>query len=321
MTAYIIRRLLETILVLLIVSILVFIGMRFLPGDPILMLVSEQELGSMSDERIELLKHEYGLDKPIVVQYFDWMGGLLRGDLGKSIYYRTKVTDEMAQRLPVTLYLGAISFIITVALGIPAGVISAVRRAKFTDTVVTTLANIGITIPNFWLGFILVFIFGLKLRLLPVFGFVFPSEDFALSMKQIIMPVICLSIAGISGIARQTEIDHVGGHQAGLYSHCLVKRVKRENNHYRARNEKRPDPGSHIDRDASACPGRRCSIRRNCFQYSRHGKISHRCGFRPRLHGYPGGNHGNRRCSYTLQPAGRYILLLARSQNKIQLKK
>jgi peptide/nickel transport system permease protein len=205
LTAYIIRRLLETVVILLIVSVLVFLGMRFLPGDPILLLVSEQELGGMTDERIELLRHEYGLDKSIVVQYFDWVGGLFHGDLGKSIYYHTTVTDEMARRLPVTLYLGAIAFIITVILGIPAGVISAVRRAKFTDTVVTTLANIGITVPNFWLGFILVFIFGLKLKVLPVFGFVFPFEDFTLSIKQTIMPVICLSIAGIAGITRQTR--------------------------------------------------------------------------------------------------------------------
>lgn len=182
-----------------------FTTIRFLPGDPILMLVSEQEIGQMSEEKIALLKHEYGLDKQVVVQYFDWVSEIFHGDFGKSIFYRTKVANEIAKSLPVTLYLGSISFVLGVFIGIPAGVLSAVRRTSVVDTIVTTLANIGITVPVFWLGFILVFLFGIKLKVLPVFGFTFPFQDFSLSMKQIVMPIICLTVGQIAGITRQTR--------------------------------------------------------------------------------------------------------------------
>lgn len=205
MIAYTIRRVGEVFIVLIIVSILVFTTIRFLPGDPILMLVSEQEIGQMSEEKIALLKHEYGLDKQVVVQYFDWVSEIFHGDFGKSIFYRTKVADEIAKSLPVTLYLGSISFVLGVFIGIPAGVLSAVRRTSVVDTIVTTLANIGITVPVFWLGFILVFLFGIKLKVLPVFGFTFPFQDFSLSMKQIVMPIICLTVGQIAGITRQTR--------------------------------------------------------------------------------------------------------------------
>lgn len=205
MIAYTIRRVGEVFIVLIIVSILVFTTIRFLPGDPILMLVSEQEIGQMSEEKIALLKHEYGLDKQVVVQYFDWVSEIFHGDFGKSIFYRTKVANEIAKSLPVTLYLGSISFVLGVFIGIPAGVLSAVRRTSVVDTIVTTLANIGITVPVFWLGFILVFLFGIKLKVLPVFGFTFPFQDFSLSMKQIVMPIICLTVGQIAGITRQTR--------------------------------------------------------------------------------------------------------------------
>jgi peptide/nickel transport system permease protein len=205
MITYVVSRLLQSFAVMLIISLLVFFAMRLLPADPVLLLVSPEELARMSNDEIELLRHNYGLDKPLLVQYIDWIGGALHGDLGKSMRLQVSVSSEIVRCLPVTFYLGSIALILSIVIGIPAGIVSATKRAKAVDTIVTALANIGMTVPVFWLAFILVYIFALKLRWLPVAGFTFPFNNFALSMKQMIMPVVCLSLGSISVIARQTR--------------------------------------------------------------------------------------------------------------------
>ncbi|MBN1188381.1 MAG: ABC transporter permease [Dehalococcoidales bacterium] len=205
MTSFIIRRLIQTVIILIIVSMIVFLALRVLPGDPIVMLVSQSQLQDYSAEQIEKLRHEYGLDKSIPLQYIDWLKGAVHGDLGKSITNSEPVTKEILKRLPITIYLGILSFVLGIVIGIPAGIISAVRRGGWLDNTVTFLANIGITIPVFWLAVLLVYLFSLKLGWLPVFGYTSPFEDFAKSIRQIILPVICLSIFGVAGNARQTR--------------------------------------------------------------------------------------------------------------------
>jgi len=205
LTAYIIRRLIQAIIVLLIVTILVFFMMRLLPGDPVLMYLSSGDVAKVTPEQLQTIRHELGLDKPWLVQYFDWLGKAVRGDLGISIARRTTVASDMAQRVPVTLYLGIVAFIISLIIGIPAGVISAVRRGRWLDTTVTTLANLGITVPIFWLGLILLYIFALKLRILPVFGYTSPLVNFWQSTRQAIIPVFCLAVSAAAGTARQTR--------------------------------------------------------------------------------------------------------------------
>jgi peptide/nickel transport system permease protein len=205
MTSFIIRRLIQTVIILIIVSMITFLALRVLPGDPIVMLVSQSQLKDYSQEQIDTLRHQYGLDKSIPMQYVDWVGGLLHGDLGKSITNNEPVMKEIVKRLPITIYLGVLSFIIGIIIGIPAGIICAVRRGGWLDNVVTFLANIGITIPVFWLAVLLVYLFSLKLGWLPVFGFTSPFTDFAKSTRQIILPVFCMGIFGIAGNARQTR--------------------------------------------------------------------------------------------------------------------
>jgi peptide/nickel transport system permease protein len=205
MITYIIRRLIMMIFVLLIVSILVFIGMRLLPGDPIRMLVTQSEQQEYSEEEIEHLRHEFGLDRPLLVQYFSWIGGVFRGDLGMSILHRTPVAGEIIRRLPITMHLGLTAFVIGFFVGLPAGVICAVRRSKWIDTLVTSLANLGITVPHFWLGVMLIFIFGLHLGWLPVQGYTSPFDNLELSLRKLIMPVICLSLFPIASNCRQTR--------------------------------------------------------------------------------------------------------------------
>ena len=203
MISYIIRRLLETVIVLILVTLIVFIAIRLLPGDPIYVLLSPNQASQLTKNQITQIRHEAGLDKPIMEQYVIWMINLFHGDFGKSVVYKTDVSEALAERLPITLHLGILAFIIGFILGIPMGVIAAIRRGTWIDTVVTSLANLGITIPIFWLGVILIYVFALQLKLLPVMGYISPFDNFWMSTKHIIMPVLCLAIWPLAGNARQ----------------------------------------------------------------------------------------------------------------------
>jgi peptide/nickel transport system permease protein len=202
---FIIRRILFSLIVLIIVSLLVFFAMRILPGDPILIYLSAGQMQEITEEELAFVRHEYGLDKPLPVQYLNWVKSVFIGDFGKSLTQKQTVITLLKQKLPITMYLSIISLIISIMLGIPAGILSAVRRGTWVDSVVTIIANIGITIPVFWLGIILIYIFSLKLGWLPVQGYTSPFEDFVKSTRQIIMPVFCLAIFSISSITRQTR--------------------------------------------------------------------------------------------------------------------
>jgi len=204
-TTYIIRRLIQSIFVMLLTTMIVFSIMRLLPGDPILMYLSQDDFSIISEEEIVDLRHEYGLDKSLPSQYIDWIAGVLRFDLGDSIFLGTTVKEEIADALPISFYLGFITFVLANLIGIPVGVICAVRRGKWIDTVLTLLANIGITAPVFWLGILMIYFFGLYLGWLPFQGYTSPFDNFWLSTRMIIMPVICLMVFPLSGIVRQTR--------------------------------------------------------------------------------------------------------------------
>jgi peptide/nickel transport system permease protein len=205
MTTYLIRRLLHAVLVILIVSLLVFFLMRLLPGDPILMYVASGDLQNFSMEQVAHLKHELGMDKPLLVQYGDWLMNVLRGDMGKSLLHGYDVREEIGHRLPITLYLGLIAFAIGCIVGPLLGVISAVRRGKWLDTVVTLLANVGITAPAFVIGILGIYIFSLYLGLLPVYGYTSPLKDLGMNLQQSIMPILVLATFPIASAARQTR--------------------------------------------------------------------------------------------------------------------
>jgi peptide/nickel transport system permease protein len=200
--AYIIRRLLQSLIVIIIVTTLVFLSVRLLPGNPILLYLTAMQFESITPEQIKALEHKHGLDKPMFVQYLDWMGEVLHGDLGTSIYHGAPVTDDIKSRLPVSLYLGSIAFVISTIVGITLGTIAAIRRGGWLDNLVTGFGNLGIAVPAFWLAVLLVYFFGLKLHILPVFGYTSPFEDSWLSTKQIILPVFCLVVPTVAGDVR-----------------------------------------------------------------------------------------------------------------------
>jgi peptide/nickel transport system permease protein len=205
MAEYIIRRILQMILVLLIVTLVVFVMVRLLPGDPILMYLTSQNAQTITQAQIDELKHKVGLDKPLFVQYFNWLAGVVTGDLGQSIVTRSNVINDIKQRLPITFHLGLMAFIFAIILGIPMGVISAVRRGTWMDSILTSLGNLGICVPIFWLGILLIYLFSLKLGWLPTFGYTSPFKNFWLSTRQILMPVFCIAVPEIASSVRLTR--------------------------------------------------------------------------------------------------------------------
>ncbi len=177
--------------------------MRLLPGDPLILYFAQSNvLADLTPEKLAELHHQYGLDRPIIVQYLSWLGGVFQGNFGNSMFYHLNVIDLLKIRYPITLYLGLISFVVSAILGILAGLVAAVRRGKWLDNIITPSTYIGITIPIFWLGILMIYVFGIQLNWLPII-YSSPPESFGMGIKQIIMPVICLSVPAIAGVARQ----------------------------------------------------------------------------------------------------------------------
>jgi peptide/nickel transport system permease protein len=205
MVNFLIRRIIQSLIVLIIVTIGIFFTMRLLPGDPIRMYITSTARQQYSEQEIAYMRHQVGLDKPLIVQYKDWMWGVLHGDLGNSILQRQPVAEEIMRRIPITLNVGGIAFVLGIFIGIPLGVITAVRRGKWIDTLVTLFAYVGITIPIFWLGLLLMYFFGLYLRWLPVMGYTSPFENLGMNLRQLVMPVMCLAVFPIAATARQTR--------------------------------------------------------------------------------------------------------------------
>jgi peptide/nickel transport system permease protein len=169
-----------------------------------LIYVSGQSGGQgLTEERLNEVRKEFGLDKPVPVQYLNWMKGVVTGDLGKSIQYQKDVGQLFAQRFPVTLILGFFSVIISTIIGAFFGLVAAIRRGGWLDSLVTFLSYIGLTIPVFLLAFLLLYIFGVKLNWLPMVGWTAPWKDLGMSVKQSIMPVICLATVPLAITARQ----------------------------------------------------------------------------------------------------------------------
>jgi peptide/nickel transport system permease protein len=205
MTVYIIRRLIQGLLVLILVSMFIFIVMRLLPGDPLMLYVAQNQLENISPQDLAVLRHQFGLDQSLPQQYISWINGVVHGDLGTSISLRAHVSELVAQRLPITMHLGVLSMIFSSIVGVTFGVVCAIRRGKWIDTLFTVLANIGITAPSFWVGIILIYFLALKLGWLPVFGYTSPFTNFWLSTKQVLMPVFCLSLFSLASLTRQAR--------------------------------------------------------------------------------------------------------------------
>lgn len=202
--------------VLFLVSVLVFVGTRALIADPMRMVVTHDEQLQMSQAQIEKTRHDAGLDRNLVVQYVSWMGGLLKGNMGTSVSFGDPVAPDIVRGLSITLETTLLAWIIGTFIGLLAGILCAIRRGTWVDTLVTSLANVGASVPIFFLVIILMYILSVRLHWLPVGGYISPFEDLGGNVRQIIMPVMCLAFFPMVVACRQGRSALVGAGHAQI---------------------------------------------------------------------------------------------------------
>jgi peptide/nickel transport system permease protein len=201
MAVYALRRLLQTIPALFIVVTIIFILTHVVPGDPVGIL-----LGPFADlDRIAETRERMGLDRPVVIQYFDWLAHALRGDFGDSFFLDRSVAQAIRETFPVTLSLAVLSITLTILLAVPLGIIAAVKRNSLTAHATMVFSVLGISIPDFWLGFLLIMLFAVTLGWLPTFGYKPLSEGILTWLRYLALPVLTISLAQMALVARMTR--------------------------------------------------------------------------------------------------------------------
>jgi len=206
MLGFILRRILIAIPTLLLVSVFVFMLQKLLPGDPVLVLAGEER----DPEVLAYLREQYRLNDPLIVQYGVWLGNVLQGDLGMSLRTRQPVLTLIAEKLPVTIQLAVMAMIFAFLIGIPAGIISAVRKGTLTDYLANFLALSGLSIPNFWLGIMLILLVSVNLGWLPASGYEPLWRDPVRSIQTMIMPAFVLGTALAAALMRHTRSAMLG---------------------------------------------------------------------------------------------------------------
>ena len=195
------RRLLQLIPTLFLVSVMIFLLQQLLPGDPALVMAGEEK----DPEVIEQIRRQYRLDQPLPLQYLYWIGGVLQGDLGESMRIKQPVASLIADKLPVTLQLATMAMAFALLIGIPAGILSAVKKGTVWDSAANVFALWGLSTPNFWLGILLIFLFSVQLGWLPASGWVSPFEDLGQSLATTVMPAFVLGNAIAAVLMRHTR--------------------------------------------------------------------------------------------------------------------
>lgn len=206
MWKFILQRLLAAIPVVFLVSVFIFGLVHLMPGDPALVIAGD----IASDELVERIRTDLGLDRPLIEQYLDWLGGAVRGDFGESMFAPVPVTEAILSRLPTTLSLTFLALTIAVVIGVAAGLISAVRPGGFLDRIATFGSSIGLAVPNFWVGLVLVIVFALTLEWLPATGYTDLSSDPIEWLRSLAMPALALGTSASAVLARQTRNALVG---------------------------------------------------------------------------------------------------------------
>jgi len=202
MIEYIARRLIFGIFVLLIMTTFIFIIMRAVPGDVVTLQLANS---GATPEQMDALKAEMGLDKSVIGQLVDWLSNAVQGDLGNSLWSGQQVSEIILTRLPVTIQLAVLSIVLAIIIGIPIGVISAVKQNSFTDHFLKVISIGGLSIPNFWLALILLTGLSLVLNWIPPLGYQSFVDNPLVNMQQMFLPAICLAITLSASIVRMTR--------------------------------------------------------------------------------------------------------------------
>ncbi|MBW6493776.1 MAG: ABC transporter permease [Burkholderiaceae bacterium] len=198
MPEFILRRLLIALPVLLLVSLISASIMELVPGDPAVLIAGQ----SASDAEIAMVREQLGLNRPFIERLGSWYAGIARGDLGDSILLNRPVTQAIVERVPVTLALAGFALFLTVAIGLPCGIIAAVRANTWVDQAVLTFALIGVSVPNFWLSLMLIVLFGVMLDWLPAGGYVMFADDPVGWVRSLILPGLSLALLQVGLLAR-----------------------------------------------------------------------------------------------------------------------
>ncbi|MFD1196024.1 ABC transporter permease [Seohaeicola saemankumensis] len=222
MLSFILRRILIAIPTLILVSMFVFALQKLLPGDPILVMAGEDR----DPEVIALLREKYRMNEPLVMQYIYWAGDVLRGDLGISLRTNEPVLDLIASKLPVTIQLAIMSMLFAMLIGIPAGILSAVRKGTWVDWLANVVALSGLSIPNFWLGIMLILLVSVNLGWLPASGYESPWVDPWKSLTTMIMPAFVLGTALAATLMRHTRSAMLGVLQADYVRTARAKGLR-----------------------------------------------------------------------------------------------
>ncbi|WP_052669408.1 ABC transporter permease [Nitriliruptor alkaliphilus] len=219
MTAFVLRRLGQALIALFGVSIVVFSLIHLVPGDPV-----RAALGTRFDQEIyDLLRARAGLDQPVLVQFVDWFGRAVTGDLGVSFRTGRTVTAELGDRLPATLLLAASALLIGVLIALPAGIVSAVRQGKPVDYVASSMSQVGVSVPDFWFGILLILLFSRTLGWLPPGGYVPFTEDPVEAMRRLLLPAVTAGVVTGSILTRFVRSSVLEAMQA---DHVRLARAK-----------------------------------------------------------------------------------------------
>lgn len=211
MIFYFLRQVLLAIPALVGVLIITFLLMRAVPGDVVTQLVGLD--GNVTAERMDEMRRMFGLDLPVHQQFTQWFGAALQGDLGSSLRTNRPILQDLALRFPVTLELTVLSLIVALLIAIPLGVIAALNRGKFLDSLISSFALLGLSIPGFFLGILLILLFSLRLGLLPPAGYVPLQESIIENLRHMILPSVSLGLvlsAAITRIVRSSMLEILG---------------------------------------------------------------------------------------------------------------
>jgi len=201
MGLYILKRILISFVVIFLVTIFVFALIHILPGDPARLYLGYEA----SEADVQAMRVKMNLDKPLMTQYYLWLNDVVHGNLGDSLLYRRPNIDIFRERIPRTVSIGVPALLISVPIALIFGIICAVKRGKWIDNLLTFFITLGMGTPVFWISILAIYVFAMWLKLLPIQGYVSPSENFGQYVYKATLPVLCMAIQMIAGVARNTR--------------------------------------------------------------------------------------------------------------------
>ncbi|HEY1269990.1 MAG TPA: ABC transporter permease [Candidatus Binatia bacterium] len=206
---YVVRRVLQLIPVLVLVSLAVFLLVRLIPGDPVLVMmgIDQDERARITAEQYRVLQHQIGLDQPVYVQYINWADKIVHGDFGLSLATRRPIVEIIFERYPATLYLAITALLVGLAIAIPAGVIAAVKQNTKIDYAAMGFALWGVAMPDFWLALMLIVLFSLKLGWLPSIGYASPFDSPGLFLQHVCLPAIVMGTELAAPLTRYVRAE------------------------------------------------------------------------------------------------------------------